>query len=106
MGFVVLEPTAVCPKERFEGAAVISSLLTPDPANHKSTVGSGAFPVNDTFPSVHPVHPVAVGEKVRFNATLCPAARDRGRVRPETLKSEPPKAVDDTVVLVDPVLAI
>src|SRR5579863_8317454 len=104
MGRVALDPTDVCAKDRLNGLAINSSVLTPDPASHKGMLGFDALPVNNTFPSVHPVHPVAVGAKVTLSVTLSPAARDAGRVIPETLNSVPPALIAETVVAVSPVL--
>jgi|SRR5579863_7720238 len=104
MGSVALVPTVLCPKDRLVGDATSPSLNTPDPANQSCTFAFGTLPVKDTFPSVHPVHPSAVGVKVTFNPTLSPAARDAGRFKPDTLNSASPRLMADTVVLAVPVL--
>jgi hypothetical protein len=55
--------------------------------------------VNITHP---PVHPVAVGEKVTFSGTLCPAGRLNGKLKLDTLNSVPLSFIAETVTLVCP----
>ena len=55
--------------------------------------------VNITHP---PVHPVAVGEKVTFIGTLCPAGRLNGKLKLDTLNSVPLSFIAETVTLVCP----
>ncbi len=57
--------------------------------------------VNVTLP---PIQPAALGEKATFSATLCPAARLRGRLRPGMLNCEPLSLIAETFTLLVPVL--
>jgi hypothetical protein len=103
-GSVALVPTAFFPKERLAGEAVRSVLLTPDPENQIGTLGLAALVVKVTFPSVHPVHPSAVGVNVTLSVALAPAAREMGRLKPDTLNEEPATLIAETVVLLAPEL--
>lgn len=98
-GSVTLALTATCPKERLDGVAVRESLVTPVPAK-----GSWRFEF-DVIVNVAAlrVHPFAVGAKATFGTTLCPAARTAGRVRPDTVNSDPPILIAEIVALVCPV---
>lgn len=94
-------PTATWPNETLEGAAVNGSLWTPTPPTTRSRLGFDAVLVNVTFP---PIHPAVFGEKTTFRATLCPAARLMGRLKPGRLNCEPLSLIAETFTLVDPVL--
>jgi hypothetical protein len=50
-----------------------------------------------------PVHPSAVGVKLTFTSTPCPAAKTSGRVKSDVVNSELLAVVPETVTLVCPV---
>jgi hypothetical protein len=50
-----------------------------------------------------PVHPIAVGVKLTFRVTLCPACNTSGRLREDVVNSEFPTVIPEIVTLVAPV---
>jgi hypothetical protein len=51
---------------------------------------------------VPPVHPIAVGVKLRFNSTLCPASKTNGRFKEDAVNAELPAITAEMVALVCP----
>jgi len=96
-----LAPTATWPNETLEGLAAKASLVAP--AASSSSLSTEFEALLLKIADV-PTHPVVVGEKVTFTATLLPAGITRGNVRPDMLNSFPLSLIAETVTLFDPVL--
>ncbi len=98
---VELDPTATWPNEMLAGLATRLSLVVPEPPSSNANCVFEALLVIVVFP---PAHPVAVGEKVMFSATLWPAARTNGSFRLDRLNPLPLTLAAETVTLVCPPL--
>jgi hypothetical protein len=96
---VELPPTATWPNETLEGLAPKVSLVAPVPSSSTLRTEFEALLVNV---ATAPVHPVLVGEKVTFSATLFPAGRINGKANPDARNSVPPRFTVETVTLVGP----
>jgi hypothetical protein len=98
-GRVEMVPIATCPNDTIDGLAVTASLLTPVPRTSSGRIAFDALLINLIVP---PVHPIAVGVKLTFNSTLCPASRTSGRLKEDTVNSELLAVTPEMVALVSP----
>jgi hypothetical protein len=99
-GTVELVPIGTWSNDTVEGLALKDSLSTPSPPTSSTRVGFEALLENVTVPLVCPS---AVGLKLTFTSTLCPAGRTSGRSRLE-VNLELLTAIFETVTLFCPVL--
>lgn len=99
--WVALLPTFICPKDKLEGLAVSTSVLTPQPSVPICRLGFVALLVTVMIPLTCPV---LLGLKVTFRAMLWPAFTVTGKLIPEIVNSELLTLTAETVALVAPVL--
>ncbi len=98
---VALLPTETCPNDKLEGVADRSWLLTPDPRIPTCRLGFWALLVIVIFVLAEPM---LSGLNATVRATLWPALKVAGKLIPETLNSELPTLMAETVALVSPLL--
>ena len=95
-----LLPTATCPKETLAGLVPRPTRLTPVPRTANVVVEFAALLVKVIVPGIQPA---AVGEKVTFSGTLCPAGTVSGKLAPGA-ENGPLPLIAETVILVWPLL--
>jgi hypothetical protein len=95
-GRVELLPIATWPNDTIGGLAVTDSVLTPSPPTSSQRLGFDALLENLI---VAPVHPTAVGVKLTFTSTLCPAGKTSGRFKLDVVNSELSTVIPETVTL-------
>ncbi len=99
IGTVELVPIATWPNDTIVGLAVTGALLWPVPPTSRA-----AFDALLENLIVPPVHPVAVGVKLTFRSTLCPASKTDGRLKEDVANSVLPTVILEMVTLVCPLL--
>jgi hypothetical protein len=100
-GTVDTVPIATRPNDTIDGMAVTASLLTPVPLTSSGRIAFAASPTNLIVP---PVQPIAVGVKLTYSSTLCPANKTSGRLKRDAVNSELLAVTPEMVALVCPLL--
>ena len=89
------------PKLRFDGFAASAPGVTPVPDRLTFNVEFEALLATAMIPLMAPAE---WGAKLALKVTLCPAANERGRLKPLTLKSDPLAVACEIVTLEPPAL--